>query len=212
MISLTTDDLLLTTRSVRRRLDVTRPVELAVIEDCLRLALQAPTGGNQQNSRWLVISDVERRRAVAEIYRRAGKPAFAAAMSSQTDPLARRAYADAIYLADLVEQIPVLVIPCALGRPAELSNHRCASFYGSIIPAIWSFQLALRSRGLGSTYTTAHLRHEAEMADLLGIPADVSQIAMIPVAYTIGTDFRPAQRKTVAQVSYLDAWGSPWPR
>ncbi len=211
MRPLTTDELLSTTRAVRRRLDVGRPVELSIVDECLRLAQQAPTGGNAQNWRWLVITEPERRRRIAEIYRRAGRPAFEAALARQTDPAAQRAYADAIGLADLMAEIPILVVPCALHRPLEWSSHRYAAFYGSILPAIWSFQLALRSRGLGSTFTTAHLRAESEMADLLGIPDGVSQIALVPVAYTIGTDFKPASRKPVAEVTYHDRWGSPWP-
>jgi nitroreductase len=207
---LTTDQLLTTTRAVRKRLDLERPVERDVILECLRLAVQAPSGSNRQGWRWVVVMDPGRRCALADIYRAASADAFREALDSAKEEGTRRAYEGAIHLANILEWVPVHVIPCIQGRIDGAGNHRAASFYGSIVPAIWSFQLALRSRGLGSTYTTAHLRREAESARLLGIPDDVTQIALLPVAYTTGGDFHPAARQPVEEVSYLDRWGGTW--
>jgi nitroreductase len=208
---LTPDQLLSTTRAVRRRLDLGRPVSLAVIDECLRLAIQAPTGGNSQDWRWLVVADGQLRRDVAEIYRSASMEGFRAALETATDPGARKAYEGAIQLGEVLQDVPILVIPCLAGRIEEPTHHRAAGFFGSIVPAIWSFQLALRSRGLGSTYTTAHLREEEAMAALLGIPANVAQIALIPVAYTIGSRFNPAARLPLSEVARLDTWDGRWP-
>lgn len=210
MRSMTADELLTTTRAVRRRLDLERPVEDKVIEDCLGLALQAPTGGGRQEWRWLVVMGAETRSALADIYRAAAKEMFELRLATATDDASRKVYAGALHLAEILDRVPVLVLPCIQGRVDDGSSRSAASLYGSIIPAIWSFQLALRSRGLGSTYTTAHLRQEAAVARLLGIPADVTQVALLPVAYTRGQDFKPASRKPVKEVAFLDRWGSGW--
>ncbi|CAB4848292.1 unannotated protein [freshwater metagenome] len=210
MPDLTPDELLSTTRAVRRRLDLERPVDLSVIEDCIRLAVQAPTGGNKQDWRWIVITDPAVRSGLASLYRAGALDAFGQARDAAANEGARKAYDGAIHLATILEQVPVIVIPCALGRVDGANNHRAAGYYGSVIPAVWSFQLALRSRGLGSVFTTAHLRDEKGVAELLGVPEDVSQIAMLPVAYTIGQDFKVAERLPVAEVTYLNSWGNPW--
>jgi nitroreductase len=207
---MTADEVLSTTRAVRRRLDLARPVEPEVIEECLRLATQAPSGGNRQTWRWVVITDPEVRRALAAIYRDGALDAFIAARDAAATDESRTAYDGAAYLATILEQVPVIVIPCQLGEPPLDSNHGAAGWYGSIIPAVWSLMLALRSRGLGTTYTTAHLRREAEVAALLGIPDGVTQVAMLPVAYTLGTEFAPAQRLPVAEIAFRDRWGSTW--
>jgi nitroreductase len=176
------------------------------VTECLRLAVQAPTGGNRQGWRWLVVTDPERRARVAEIYRAAALEPFTAALAAAPDEATRRAYQSALWLADVLPQVPVLVLPCVVGRVDPPTTNGYASLFGSIIPAVWSFQLALRSRGLGSTYTTVHLRREAEMAALLGIPEGVTQAALLPVAYTKGTEFRPAARRPVEEVTYIDGW------
>jgi nitroreductase len=205
-----TDRLLTTTRAVRKRLDLQRPVEAAVIMECLRLATQAPTGGNVQGWRWLVVDDADKRAALAELYRRAATPylgghrkrlgeAASAQMTAVLD--------SSDYLADHLHEVPVHVVPCVLGN-LPTTNAEVAGFYGSILPAIWSFQLALRSRGLGSTYTTLHLAFEAEARDVLGIPETVTQAALIPVAYTVGTDFKPASRRPIEEITYWNAWKS----
>ncbi|HWD23984.1 MAG TPA: nitroreductase family protein [Acidimicrobiales bacterium] len=200
------DELLSTTRSVRRRLDLTRPVEPEVILDCLRLAVQAPTGGNVQTWRWIVVTDPAKRARLADLYREGGAEYLRQSAANSTDPQTKRVYESAVYLADHLQEVPVHVIPCKLGRVDGADNGRAAGFYGSILPAAWSFMLALRSRGLGSAWTTLHLMHEQEAAELLGIPADVSQVALLPVAYTVGTEFKPASRPPVEGITYWDEW------
>ncbi|HEY7073152.1 MAG TPA: nitroreductase family protein, partial [Acidimicrobiales bacterium] len=169
-----TDRLLTTTRAVRKRLDFARPVERGVVLDCLRVALQAPSGGNAQPWRWLVVDDPEVRLGLADIYRRGYGPyiemqkeAVRAAGGDDESAIIR----SSDYLAEHLHEAPIHVIPCLLGRlPESASRADIAGFYGSILPATWSFQLALRSRGLGSAFTTLHLLHERESAELLGIP------------------------------------------
>lgn len=203
-----TDHLLTTTRTVRKRLDLERPVERAVLLDCLRLAIQAPTGSNAQGWRWLIVTDPEKRAGLAELYRAGGERYLSRAETdaSRTGQQAR-VLSSAKYLIDVIDQVPVLVIPCVEGRISDLRH--AAAFFGSIHPAIWSFQLALRSRGLGSAWTTFHLFHEQRAAELLGIPENVTQAAMLPVAYTVGTDFKPANRRPVEELTYWNEWGTP---
>ena len=210
----TVDELLTTTRAVRKRLDLDKPVPREVIEECLELAIQAPTGGNQQGWRWLIVTDSDKKKKLAEWYRDAwnmayaqrGEDAFVNARPEIADQN-RRVYGSADYLAQNLERVPVHVIPCILGAlPEGTPAWMAASFLGSIIPAVWSFQLALRSRGLGSSYTTLHLAHQAEAAELLGIPPTVTQVALIPVAYTKGSTFRPAQRRPAREITYWDSW------
>jgi nitroreductase len=206
-----TDRLLTTTRSVRRRLALDVPVDPAVVLDCLRIAIQAPSGGNRQGWHWLVVTDPDRRAAVAEIYRAAGRPAFERLLESAASGSSRQAYRDAIYLAENLERVPVLVLACVEGRldPSRASSltTRAAALYASVLPAVWNLQLALHSRGLGSVLTTAHLAREAEMAALLGIPDDVTQVALLPVAAVAGS-FRPARRKPLEEVVHLNRWDS----
>ncbi|BBZ44020.1 nitroreductase family protein [Mycobacterium parmense] len=201
------DELLTTTRSVRKRLDLDRPVGREVILECIRLAMQAPTASNAQDWRWLVITDPGKRAAIADIYRSIGEQYLAQAAGQTADAQTRRVYASALALTDTLARVPVHVIPC-LNRRFDGDNLvTAASAWASIIPAGWSFLLALRSRGLGSVWTTIHLAKEREVAELLDIPADVTQAALFPVAYTIGTDFRPAARPPAETVTYWDGWG-----
>ncbi|HEY3144130.1 MAG TPA: nitroreductase family protein [Acidimicrobiales bacterium] len=202
------DHVLRTTRAVRRRLDLDRPVPREVVLECLRLAVQAPTASNSQNWRWLVVTDPAKRSALAELYAASGADYLAAAAKGTTDPQTRRVYESALALTDTLHRVPVHVIPCLEGRVDGAPNLLVASAYGSIVPAAWSFMLALRSRGLGSVWTTLHLAREAEAAELLGIPNTVMQVALLPVAYTIGTDFKPAGRPPVEQITYWDTWGA----
>jgi nitroreductase len=205
-----TDRLLSTTRAVRKRLDLEQPVPREVVFECLQLATQAPSGGNTQPWRWLVVDDPDVRAALAALYRKAYGPYI-----EMQKALVREAGGDddspvirsSDHLAEHLHEVPVLVIPCLLTRLApSASPADIAGFYGSILPAAWSFMLALRSRGLGSAYTTLHLHEEAAAAELLGIPDTVTQCALIPVAYTVGDRFRPAQRRPVREVTYLNAW------
>jgi nitroreductase len=201
-----TDHLLSTTRAVRRRLDLERPVEREVILECLRLAVQAPTGANRQAWRWLVVTDPNLRAALAKIYWEAGAARFEAGIAaSEPGTQRRRMYEDSKYLGEVMGQVPAIVVPCIEGRPE--GGAQLPGFFGSIIPACWSFLLALRSRGLGSVWTTLHLVNEAESAALLGVPEDYTQVALLPVAYTIGDSFRPARRRPVEELTYWDQWG-----
>jgi nitroreductase len=204
-----TDRLLSTTRSVRKRLDLERPVPAEVVLDCLRLAVQAPTGSNSQGWRWLVVTDQAKRAELARLYAEGGRGYLESAAGREMDDQTRRVYESALYLCDILDRVPVHVIPCIEGRVDNTPNVAGASFYGSVIPAAWSFMLALRSRGLGSAWTTLHLFKEKDAAEVLGIPFDqVSQIALFPVAYTIGTEFKPAARPPVEGITYFDSWGS----
>ena len=213
VLSLTPDELLSTTRAVRKRLDLTRPVEREVLEECLLLAQQAPSGSNLQGWQFVVVTDQGKRAALADLYRRGGEAYWArrATESPPTD-LAAQAAADRLrgsarYLAEHMHEVPVHVIPCIYGRPDGRMANEQAALWGSILPAVWSFMLAARSRGLGTAWTTFHLKFEAEAAELLGIPfGEVTQAALIPVAYTIGTDFRPGPRRLLEEMVHWDAW------
>lgn len=201
------DRLLTTTRAVRRRLDLDRPVEREVILDCLRIAVQAPTASNGQTWRWVVVTDAEKRAELARLYAEAGASYLRHAADQEQDPQTRRVYESAVALTEILERVPVHVIPCMQGRVDGAVNGVAASAYGSIMPAAWSFQLALRARGLGSVWTTLHLFKEREVAEVLGIPDDVTQVALLPVAYTVGTDFKPAARPPVEDITSWDEWG-----
>jgi nitroreductase len=208
------DRLLTTTRAVRRRLDLQRPVEDDVLLDCLRLATQAPTGGNIQHWRWMIVRDETKRHKLAELYNQAFGP-YIAIQEQAVDPnneQQMRVIRSAKHLGEVMHEIPVLVIPCELGRPDEMamapgwSNATASGFYGSVWPAVWSFMLALRSRGLGSALTTLHLVFEKEVGELLGIPETVTQIGLVPVAYFTGKTFKPANRRPAEEITYWDAW------
>ena len=202
-----TDKLLSTTRAVRKRLDLDRPVPREVILDCLRLAIQAPTASNDQNWRWMVVTDPDKRAAIAKLYTEAGGGYLAEKAKSVTPGQTQRVHSSAQYLTEILDRVPVHVIPCIERSLDNLPHVVAAAAYGSIIPAAWSFQLALRSRGLGSCWTTLHLLREREVAEILGIPATVRQIALLPVAYTKGLDFKPADRPPVETITHWDTWG-----
>ena len=216
-----TDRLLTTTRSVRKRLDLDRPVEPEVITECLEIALQAPTGSNLQGWRWVVVTDEDKRAALAELYRKAMDPyhAIMAGLASGSED-GKKVFGSSNYLAEVLHRVPVHVIPCMLGAPDMLrqvlvggsyphevsDNVAHSGFYGSIWPAVWSFMLALRSRGLGSALTTMHLALEREAGELLGIPDTVTQIGLIPVAYYTGETFKTAKRRPAEKVTYWNGW------
>jgi nitroreductase len=196
--------LLTTTRSVRRKLDLDRPVEAEVITDCLRIAMQAPAAGAMlQGIRWIVIREAGLK---AEIARHVREPGLAA-QARYGDLVPPATLASGRHLLEVLHRVPVLVLSCLVGRPGADPVYANA-FYGSAYPAIWSFQLALRTRGLGTTITGYHLSgHEADVAALLGIPEDVTQIALLPVAYTTTDTFRPAARPAVDDITYYERWG-----
>jgi nitroreductase len=208
LLDLTPDELLSTTRAVRRRLDLSCPVEHEVLEECVRLAVQAPTSTNTQNWHFLIVTDEAKRAALADLYLRSWIPYNGGCAPEQEPPADETsAQAGSRYLAQHLREVPAHVIPCIEGRPEGLAPADLAWFYGSIIQAGWSFQLAARARGLGSVWTTHHLDYEREAADVLGIPFDeVTQVALIPVAYTVGTDFKPARRNPLDTVLHWQSW------
>src|SRR4051794_12497718 len=215
VLDLGPDQLLSTTRSVRRRLDLTRQVDPTLIEQCLDLAQQAPSGGNQQGWSFVIVTDPDKRRALGALYKQ-GWDAYRQTLQSRegSQVLAAtpsrdvlRVYRSAQYLADHMGEVPVLVIPCIAGRTEGATTAEQASLWGSILPAVWSFMLAARARGLGTCWTTLHLPHEREAAEILGIPyEDVMQAAMIPVAHTVGQEFRPGPRKALDTIVHWDRW------
>jgi len=215
LLDLGPDQLLTTTRAVRHRLDLDRPVPVDVVRECVEVALQAPSGSNQQGWHFVVVTDEAKREALGAIYRKAfdvyETMPFAAGNLAFDDPeraaTQQRVQRSARYLADVMGRCPVLVVPCIEGRVDDLPSLASASILASVIPAAWSFCLAARARGLGTSWTSLHLWHEQEAAELLGIPFDtVTQVALIPVAYTKGTDFKPAPREPVDTVLHVDGW------
>ena len=211
-IDLANADLLLsTTRSVRKRLDFDRPLEREVLLECLRLAVQAPTASNRQTWRWVVVTEADLKAKIADYYREAALPylreshANAAADEAAQD---RRIFDSALYLAENLEKAPAFVIPCIEENLGEKDRGAAIVAMGSIVQAGWSFQLALRARGLGSTWTTLHMHRAKEVGELLGIPAGVTQVSLIPVAYTKGLDFTPAKRPPVEEITHWNHWGA----
>ena len=205
ILELTTDELLSTTRAVRKRLDLTRPVEREVLEDCMRLAQQAPTASYSQNWHFVVVDDAAKRAALADLWREVAGP-YLERRPAANDQFVR--IGEAVrHLAEHLHEVPVHVIPCVQGRTEDKPVAWQASIFGSIVPAMWSFMLAARSRGLGTVLTTFHLMHERAAAEILGIPYDeVMQVALIPVAYTIGTDFKPGRRKPLDTMVHWNSW------
>ncbi len=212
-LNLSADEVLTTTRSVRKRLDFDRPVERSIVEECLQIALQAPTGSNSQGWHWVVVEDPAKRKALADIYsvnftmyRNMPKPNY-----GESDPRSEQMFRvteSAQFLSDNFHRSPLMLVPCIEGR-AEAMPAMGASLWGSLLPAVWSFMLALRERGLGSAWTTLHLINDGEKraADILGIPFEkISQAGLFPIAYTTGTDFKPAKRLPLDQVLHWDKW------
>jgi nitroreductase len=208
LLDLTPDDVLATTRTVRKRLDLTRPVEREVLEDCLLLAQQAPSSSFAQNWHFVVVTDAGQRAALGELWRGVAGPYLERrAAAAAADRTVARIGEAVRHLAEHIHEVPVHVIPCVEGRTDGKPAAAQASRWASIIPAAWSFMLAARARGLGTAWTTFHLRHEREAAELLGIPYDkVMQAALIPVAYTVGTEFRPAVRKSLDTMVHWGNW------
>ena len=211
-LNLSADEVLTTTRSVRKRLDFSRPVPREVLMECLDIALQAPTGSNSQGWQWVFVEDPDKKKALADIYRSNATPYLDQPKPERGDIRDGQMGAvmdSARYLNENFEKAPVLMIPCLEGRPDGAPAGMSASFWGSLLPAAWSFMLALRSRGLGSAWTTLHLVGEGEKqaADVLGIPFDkYSQAGLFPIAYTKGTDFKLAKRLPAEQLTHWDSW------
>ena len=213
--NLTPDELLTTTRTVRRRLDLTRPVPMELVRECLEIALQAPSGSNRQTWQWLVVTDPDLRAAIGALYAHAVEKYLASpgaagklfADDPDRAPVQRRVGDSVAYLGKHMGEVPVLVIPALrLGGSGRLPSGNQASLWGSVLPAAWSYMLAARARGLGTAWTTLHLTHEREIAELLGLPDGVHQAALIPTAYYTGAQFRPAHRMPLDSVLHVNGW------
>jgi len=211
--ALTPDELLTTTRTVRKRLDLSRPVPIELVRECLEIALQAPSGSNRQGWQWLVITDARLRHSIGEVYRRALEEYMQSGASAgnlfaddpNRAPVQQRVGASVAWLGERMGEVPVMVIPCIkAGRTLPAGNQ--AGLWGSVLPAAWSYMLAARARGLGTAWTTLHLESEAEVADLLALPPGVHQAALIPTAYYTGDTFRPAARAPLDSVLHLNGW------
>ncbi|GAC68193.1 nitroreductase family protein [Gordonia soli] len=205
LLPLDPDQLLTTTRSVRKRLDLERPVPLSVVREALEVALQAPSGSNSQGWHWIVITDPELKKQVAAHYARSYSDYAAARPSGDDGSTMQRVRSSSQYLADTMAEVPVLVIG-AIETGGDLPEGNQAGLWGSLLPGAWSLSLALRARGLGSAWTTLHLVYEREVAELLGLPDTVRQGVLLPVAYTKGTDFKPAPRRPLDEVLHIDGW------
>ena len=202
-LDLSPDQLLSTTRAVRKRLDLSRPVERELLQECLDLAFQAPTGGNVQGWHFLLVTEAGRKRAISDLYRRSKREND----PSSAPPEHQRSMDSSAYLAEPLHEVLVLLVPCIEGRVENAPMLQQAVTWGSILPATWSFMLAARSRRLGTAWTSLHLAYEREAAAVLGIPYEqVMQVALIPVAHTIGTDFKPGRRTRGDQRVHWDRW------
>jgi nitroreductase len=202
------DAVLATTRSIRHRLDLDRPVDPADIEACLDIAVQAPTGGNRQGWHFIVVTDPIVRKGLGEIYRRSFAAYAAEEEGRQRAVPVKSVMGAAAALAADIDRAPVLLVACIEGRWEGLTSGQAqAGLWGSVLPAVWSFMIAARARGLGTTWTTMHLRHEEEAAELLGIPFDrVSQVCLTPVAHIIGETLRPGPRHDMSSNIHRDSW------
>lgn len=217
MTDLPPDELLATTRAVRRRLDLDRPVPPALLRECLDLAVQAPTGSNEQDWHFVVVTDVDQRAALADLYRQAyagyrarrSDAGDAEGRSPERASTQQRVASSADHLAEHLHEVPVHLVPC-IRRRVDGPTAAVASLYGSVLPAVWSFMLAARTRGLGTAWTTLHLVYEREAAEVLGLPHDeVTQVALVPVAFHAGAGFRRAPREPLESVVSWDRWGTP---
>lgn len=204
------DHLLATTKQVRKRMDLSRPVPRDLILDCIDVAQHAPMGGNLQRNRWMIIDDRELIEQIAVVYERVGRPYLAANADAPVDAAQQKVIDSATFLVDHLAEVPALVLPMRLDRvPADADTGSHAGYWGSVIPGVWSFQLAARARGLGSAWTTFTLHHEAEISELLGIPDSVTQAALLPVAFYTGDTFSPAKRRPAREITYANRWKAP---
>ncbi len=208
---LTIDELLTTTRSVRRKLDLNRPVERAVIEECITIAQQAPVASHDEQWHFVVVTDQANKNAIAEIYRQ-GWSGYNKTRTPVEDATPESRHRDklvdsASYLAENMHRVPAMVIPCFGRRPDPTSIAWQSGIWGSIGPATWSFMLAARSRGLGTVWTSLHLIDEEAAAAVLGIPyPDVMQAALVPVAHMTQTRFKPAPRLPLSEILHWEGW------
>jgi nitroreductase len=212
--ALTPDELLTTTRTVRKRLDLSRPVPIELVRQCLEIALEGPSGSNRQHWEWIVVTDAQQRAAIGDYYGRAVRAYQASATypgkvpgpDPQRHADQQRISDSARYLGEHLGEVPVLVIPCIRTGTGGLPAANQAGLWGSILPAAWSYCLAARARGLGTAWTTLHLEYEREVAEILGLPDGVAQAALLPTAYYTGTTFKPAARQPLDEVLHLNHW------
>jgi nitroreductase len=207
-LELSPDELLTTTRTVRKRLDLNRPVPIELIRECLEIAVQAPTGSNSQRWQWVVVTDPDLRRQIGDIYRPITEKYLEAAEPTAAKPVPetmQRIVSSTAWLAQHMGEVPVLVLACIrAGRELPAGNQ--AGLWGSLLPGVWSYMLAARARGLGTAWTTLHLEREAEVAELLGLPPRVHQGALIPTAFYTGDTFKPAPREPLDTVLHINGW------
>ena len=216
LLNLSAEEVLTTTRAVRKRLDFDRPVPAELIRECVAVALQSPSGSNIITMHFVVITDVAKRKAVGEIYgqcfaRYKSADFYAGKVDKGTpecNAQQQRVASSADYLGDHMGDAPALVIPCVPGRPLDKGGViASASSLGNVLPAMWSFMLAARNRGLGTAWTTLHLMKEREVAEVVGIPFEqATQVCLSPLAYTKGTDFKPAVRPDPASFLHWNGW------
>lgn len=203
------DLLLTTTKQVRKRLDLSRPVPRELLLECIDIASHAPMGGNQERNRWMIIDDPAVKDAIAPLYQSVGRP-YLAAGGEGADGRQARVVESASFLVDHIADVPSWVLAIRLDRlPDGASNADVAGYHGSVAPGVWSFQLAARARGLGSAWTTFHLVHEQAVAEILGIPPTVTQIALLPVAFYTGDSFSPTPRRPAHEITYANRWKEP---
>jgi nitroreductase len=201
------DHLLMTTKQVRKRMDFSRPVPRQLLLDCIEVASRAPMGGNLERNRWMVIDDKEVMAKIAPFYQSIGRAYLAANQVGELADRQAKVIDSAMYLVDHIAEAPAWVIAMRLDRlPAGASNGAVSGYQGSVIPGVWSFQLAARARGLGSAWTTFHLEHEREVAEILGIPESVTQVALLPVGYYTGDDFSPTPRRAAKEITFFNHW------
>lgn len=204
------DRLLTTTKQVRQRLDLTRPVPHDELIECIEIAGHAPMGGNLERNRWMIIDDAATKEAIAVRFAEVGRPYLAVNAEVRGDDRSQRVIESATFLVDHLAEVPALVLSMRLDRPPmDQSQGQVAAYYGSVLPGVWSFQLAARARGIGSAWTTFHLEHEAEVATLLGIPPTVTQVCLLAVGYFTGDTFAPAPRRPAREVTFLNTWKNP---
>jgi nitroreductase len=215
LLDLSADDVLNTTRAVRKRLDFSRPVEDEVIRDCVATAMQAPSGSNLMTMQFVVVKDAEKRHAIGEVYKQcwaiySSTPMFAGAIQKEGESeqaQQARVTDSATYLSEHMADAPALVLGCTAGRIDGAPAMMSASVMGNILPGMWSFMLAARARGLGTAWTTISLMMEKEVADIVGIPFDeIQQACLTPLAYTVGTDFKRAMRPDPDTIIHWDTW------
>ncbi len=205
-----TDLLLTTTKQVRKRLDLDRPVPHEELLECIDIASRAPMGGNLERNRWMIIDDADTKAKISEYFGAVGRPYLQANTEVRSDDRSTKVIDSAMFLVEHLHEVPALVLSMRLDRvPEGSSTGAYAGYYGSVLPGVWSFQLAARSRGIGSAWTTFHLEHEAEVAELLGIPPSVTQVCLLAVGYYTGDSFTPAPRRPASEVTYLNRWKQP---